>query len=136
MTILTLFPELLSFSFFAPFLLRVVIGIIFFRLGCLAVREKRRELADMIELVSSKHARIITRILGMLECLSGTLLVFGLFTQAAALSLTLLTAGTLVLKFRFPDVIPHHRSFLVLILAVLLSLLLTGAGIYAVDLPL
>ncbi|NTV22632.1 MAG: DoxX family membrane protein [Candidatus Yonathbacteria bacterium] len=136
MTILSFFPFLFSFSLFAPLLLRVATGIVFFRLGCTAVRAKRTELHTLLIPYTKTYTRTSILIIGTLECIGGTLLFFGLFTQLAALILLIITLGGLFMKYRFPDLLPHQLSFLSLLVVVLLSLLLSGPGAFAIDLPL
>jgi len=133
---LSLFPFLFSFSFFAPFLLRIAVSIIFFRLGCTAVRGTRMELDTVVEPYTGRYTRITVMFIGILECIAGVLLFLGLFTQLAVLVLFVITIGGLYVKYRFPDMLPHQLSFLSLLAVVLLSLLLSGPGALAIDLPL
>ncbi len=72
---------------------------------------------------------------GILELIAGTLLVLGAYTQIAALLALFLTS---IQVFR-SGLLSYHgyppRIFFVLLFSVALSLFITGAGIFAVDLP-
>lgn len=114
----SLFPELFNFSFIAPFVLRIALGVPLIKhgLGKIIAKEKTPQ-----------------RILGGIVFLSGILLVVGLFTQAAAMAVALIIiVNSIILKGR------HPRSWTerLVKLAIAVSLILTGPGIFAFDLPL
>lgn len=112
------FPDLLAFGLIAPFLIRLILGITTIIIGKKKIKHSRKD------------------IVGYLHIAGGILLTLGLYTQMAALVLVLVFGYELFEKIR-------HRSFLTdgvnyyLILFVLsLSLLLSGAGAFAFDVPL
>lgn len=114
----SLFPELFNFSFLAPFILRIALG---------------------VPLIKHGFGKIIngektpSRILGGIVFLSGILLVIGLFTQATAIVVSLIIAiSSIILRER------HPRSWTerLIKLAIAVSLILTGPGLFAFDLPL
>ena len=132
--ILNPFPELLALSFFAPLLLRTMLGLWFV---LTAMRHARRapialELAAKIGAVG----RIGLWPLMLGEGALGVALIAGFYTQIAAL-----LAGAYALKllfFRriFPRLASESAWFYLLAAALSLSLLVLGAGAFAVDLPL
>lgn len=73
------------------------------------------------------------RMLGGIVLLSGIFLVAGLFTQAAAIivSLIILT-NSIILRGRHPRSLTER----IIKLAIAVSLILTGPGLFAFDLPL
>jgi hypothetical protein len=113
---LSLFPELLFLSPFAAFLIRVAIAI-------------------TLAYVSYEH---IVRggsyflSLGVLEAALALMLLTGFYTQAAALTALFLTIAMLFM----PTVRTLPQSTLALIAVMCATLLLTGAGPLAFDLPL
>lgn len=113
---LSLFPELLFLAPLAAFIMRVAAGTF---LGFVAYRH-----------VISPHFPM--RTLGVIEGVVAVLLVAGGYTQAAAL------VGVLV--FAIPLFAPTYRvlprSTLALLILMTLSLIITGAGPFAFDLPL
>src|SRR3990167_8670828 len=132
-----LFPELFNFSFLAPFILRIALGVPLIKHG-------------FGKIISPQSA--LQRILGGIVFLSGIFLVIGLFTQAAAIAVSLiiivnsimvrpkfLTSETSVEIGSTPVVGGKHprpwaERFIKLAVAV--SLILTGPGLFAFDLPL
>ena len=133
----SLFPELFNFSFVAPFVLRIALGI------PLIIGGFRKIIAK---------EKTPQRILGGIVFLSGIFLVIGLFTQAAAIVVSLIIiASSIIMRPKFltsetsveigstPVVGGKHPSpwaerFIKLAVAV--SLILTGPGLFAFDLPL
>src|SRR3989344_279576 len=101
------FPELLMYSLLGPFILRVVVGLIFIDLGFLKFRSEKERWLASFETLRLRPADLLLPIYALLQIVGGALLVIGLWTQVAAL-----------------------------IFIISLSLLLTGAGTYAIDIPL
>ena len=133
----SLFPELFNFSFVAPFVLRIALGI------PLIVGGFRKIIAK---------EKTPQRILGGVVFLSGIFLVIGLFTQAAAIAVSLIIiVNSIIMRPKFltsetsveigstPVVRGQHpRSWTerLIKLAIAVSLILTGPGLFAFDLPL
>jgi uncharacterized membrane protein YphA (DoxX/SURF4 family) len=118
---LSLFPNLLTYEMLAPLALRVTLGVVLLLWGFKAVRP---------------HVTTSNTILGVIDVVSGVLLIVGLFTQAAALVAAIILASKLwnkaVSKALFTDGVNYY--FILFIIAV--SLVFTGAGFLAFDLPL
>lgn len=113
---LSIFPELLFLAPFAAFMIRVAVGV-------------------MLGMSAYRHVSIATplmRALGILEGVVALLLILGGYTQAAAM------VGFVIVAFAL--FVPAYRTFprstLVLLLILCLSLVVTGAGPFAFDLPL
>jgi hypothetical protein len=113
---LSLFPELLFLAPLAAFVIRVVSGLMFARI---AYRHVFTPTTGM-------------RILGIIEGVVAVLLIAGAYTQPAALIAALIITTTLFL----PTYRTLPRSTLVLLFVMTLSLVVTGAGPFAFDLPL
>ncbi len=114
------FPDLLWLSFFAPTVLRLAAAGVLFA-GAYA---------------HLKHKDSNSRAFAAAHLLVGAMLFFGWNTQYAAL---LGMAGTVVsflLPSRFIKTAPLPLSTAGLLFAIFLSLLVSGAGAFAFDLPL
>ncbi len=110
---LSIFPELLFLSLFAPFILRVTLAVLF---GLASwARFKKGPLA-----------------LSVAEALVAILILIGAWTQLAALA----ALALLGIYLCFRSHAPYTRSTLLLALPIAFSLLITGAGAFAFDLPL
>jgi len=130
------FPELLTYSFFAPFILRVVVGLIFVDLGMLKFRgEKERWLASF-ETLNLRPADLLLSLYAALQIIGGIMLLVGLWTQVAALAFVIFTGTELYIEWKAREILKRDLVFYALIFAISLTLLLTGAGAFAIDIPL
>lgn len=133
---LNTFPELLSYSPLAPFILRVILGLIFLDLGILKFRSEKNRWIASFEALHLSPAAMLVSILGAIEIIGGILLLVGLYTQIAALIFVVFTGTELFLEYKEATLLKRNIVFYVLLFAIALSLLLTGAGAFAFDIPL
>ncbi|OGN01180.1 MAG: hypothetical protein A2651_03865 [Candidatus Yanofskybacteria bacterium RIFCSPHIGHO2_01_FULL_42_12] len=132
---LNLFPGLLI-PMLGPVILRLVIGLIFIDLGILKFRaEKTRWLASF-ETLGIRPADLFVPVYASLQILGGILLILGLWTQAAALVFVIFTGIELYVEMNAKEVLKRDLVFYLLLFVISLSLLLTGAGSFAIDIPL
>ena len=114
---LSLFPTLLSFGFVAPLLLRVTVGVVAIISGLQRYHK------------SYKYSSVF-------HFVTGIFLILGLYTQAVVL------VGLVILGFEYftekkSGPISMEKMILMsLIKIILISLLLTGPGLFAMDMPL
>jgi uncharacterized membrane protein YphA (DoxX/SURF4 family) len=120
----SLFPYLFTYEQAAPLIIRVVLGVTLAYFGYQKIRGYGTS--------SGSNSGIY----GGIEIFISLFLIIGLWTQLAAL----LNAAILIVKIGFKI---RHKQFLndginyyILLLAMALSLLFTGAGFLAFDLPL
>lgn len=130
------FPELLNYSLLAPFLLRVVIGLIFIDLGMLKFRGEKGRWIASCEALGVRPADFFVTLYGLLQIAGGLLLLIGLWTQVAALVFAIFTFAELYVEWSANTVLKRDLTFYLLVFVISLSLLLTGAGAYAFDIPL
>ena len=121
---LNTFPDLLTLSFIAPLILRVFAGSYFIKQAWIElIKHKRRK----------TNSPRLTRILG---AIGGVLLLVGFLTQVTSLFLILIVIFNIILRVKNKKIKENKLDFYILILGVLLSLVLSGAGFLAIDLPL
>jgi putative oxidoreductase len=130
------FPDLLTYSTFGPFVLRLVLGLIFIDLGVLKFRAEKQSWINTFKSLSLKPAEHLVTLYAVLEILGGILLVLGLWTQVAALAFVIFTGIELYIEWTEGAVLKRNITFYVLLFVIALSLLVTGAGAFAFDLPL
>ena len=83
----SLFPELFNFSFLTPFILRIALGVPLIKHG-------------FGKIIAKENAP--QRILGGIVFLSGIFLVIGLFTQAAAIAVSLIIiVNSIIMRPKF-----------------------------------
>jgi len=131
---LNLFP----IQFLAPLafaLLRVCVGALLLRLGIRHLKG-RAHLQEVFTFTYFKKGVLLATLFGIIEIVIGALFVVGLFTQVAALLLMLLSLKIIIMHTRFTHPLIPQRLFYVLLFSASLSLFITGAGIFAIDLPI
>lgn len=120
---------------FAYFLLRVCVGFILIRLGVTHIRN-RQVLKDIFSFGIFPYGFFFVWYLGIVEIIIGTLFLVGFLTQLAALLSMVLSLKFTVMYKRFTHPLIPSRLSYVLLFFISLSLLITGAGIFAFDLPI
>ncbi|MCB9810720.1 MAG: DoxX family membrane protein [Candidatus Nomurabacteria bacterium] len=122
-------------ALFAYFLLRVITGLVLLTLGYKHWKS-RKELFYTLALPIFPHGKFITAMLIFTEILIGVMLIIGWYTQIAALILILLSIKTLIFhKHIKHGTIPGRLAY-ILLFGIGLSLFITGAGVFAFDLPI
>src|SRR3989338_3462285 len=132
---LNIFPDLLSYSFFAPFILRVVLGLVFVVHGYPKLFGGFTQTVGFFDSIGIKPAKFWVFVVGAVEFFGGIALILGFATQIAAalIAINMLVA---IWKVKFKMGFMNGYEFDLVLLIVALSLVLTGAGAYAIDLPL
>ena len=131
---LNTFPNLLVLGFFAPTLLRVAVACLFFYASYSAY--KHRDAAAHLRFPLIGEASWAGGFTVLIYIAFGLMLLLGYYTQIAALLAGLTSIKGLFFCKRFGPLFPYSRSTYLLILIICLSLLATGAGAMAFDLPL
>ncbi len=130
------FPDLLMYSFFGPLILRLILGLIFIDLGVLKLRGEKESWTASFQTLGLNPADLFVPLYAILQIVGGVLLVVGLWTQVAALFFALFSGIELYVEWRARDILKRDMVFYLLVFVISLSLLLTGAGAYAIDIPL
>ncbi|GMQ95358.1 MAG: hypothetical protein BMS9Abin13_471 [Patescibacteria group bacterium] len=133
---LNVFPDLLTYSLLAPFLIRISLGLIFIYFAYLKFSTERERKTLFFEHIGLKPGIIFVWIVGAVELIAGVLLVVGLYTQIAALAATALMSAAVVIKLRHKNALPNDAAFYILLSIASLSIIFSGAGFFAIDLPL
>jgi uncharacterized membrane protein YphA (DoxX/SURF4 family) len=123
---LNTFPELLNYSILAPTLLRFVLAFILITTGIEIIRPTKRAFL----------ANFIPWKLGIAQIALGVFFFFGMFTQIASLIAIYIFFSLFYIENRAERILPHTSAFYLVMIVISLSLLFTGAGAFAVDLPL
>lgn len=119
---LSLFPSLLFLEQLAPLLLRLALAAVFIYWSYRVLR--------------TITATSAAKTLGLVEGLAGILLVIGLWTQAAALVIIVDLIIRLVGKMRQRLFLIDGVNYYLILLVIAISLLFTGAGAFAFDMPM
>ena len=118
---LSIFPDALAFQGFAPMLLRLVLGAVMFFWGYTKLRQKgnKKEVA-----------------FGAIDGVVGIFLIVGILTQVASLIAVIILGGRLWKKIEQKAFLTDGVNYYLILLVIALSLILTGPGYFAFDLPL
>lgn len=130
------FPELLHLSPLAPLILRAVLGLILIDLGVLKFRGEKGGWLASFETLGLRPADLFLSLYALLQIVGGLLLLIGLWTQVAALVFVIFTGIELYTEWQAREILKRDLVFYLLIFSIALSLLLTGAGAHAIDIPL
>jgi len=129
------FPSLLVYGFFTPTLLRVAVAIYFVYIAQFLAREEKKLEAIRVPLVGQMRAWMV-----WLSVVVTTLVAFCLFvgyeTQWAAIVGMLISLKHLYGTRKYASYLPLSRGTYILLFIICLSLLYSGAGAMAFDLPL
>ncbi len=121
---LSIFPSLLTYEGLAPFIIRIVLGITLAYFGYEKIKHRGES--------SGSNSLIY----GVIEVVIAVFLIVGLFTQLAALLNVLILVIKIGFKIKEKAFLSDGINYYVLLLAMALSLVFTGAGWFAFDWPL
>lgn len=105
-------------------------------LGSLKLTRERNGWIKSFELLHLKPAGFLVALLGIVEAVGGVLLIAGAYTQAAALVLGILALCELLIEYREEALLKRDFTFYFLLFVICASLMLTGAGLFAFDIPM
>lgn len=128
------FPDLLTYGFFSPTLLRIVAALTFTYLAY--THFKHKDAIAHMRLPILGGGAWLAWMAVIVEIAVALGLFLGYYTQIAALVGFLGALKHFVWRNAYPRFFILSRTTSVLLMAILLSLLVTGAGALAFDLPL
>lgn len=130
-----IFPTMFL-SLVAHAILRLFVGGTLLYIGLRHLGRDRHALKEACSMRWPKLAGFFSLYIPLVEIVVGAMFLVGVLTQAAALLAGLLSLKFLFLKRTFtPPVVPQPLVY-ILLLGASISLFITGAGIFAVDLPI
>jgi uncharacterized membrane protein YphA (DoxX/SURF4 family) len=132
----SIFPELFTYSFLVPLILRLTLGLIFINLGYLKLAKEKNGWLMLLRFLKIPQAKFWLSIFGILEILGGIMLVVGLYVQGVALFFTIIGLISFAVESREESLLRRDFVFYFLTLAITVCLLVSGAGMMAFDMPL
>ncbi len=130
------FPLLLSFALLSPLLLRVALGGYLVFKAFSSLGKNREANAVVLGRGNLKAGALLSVLFGVAEGIAGLMLVAGFLTQIAALYVAILCLLLIVSNGASRLAGEENKAFYFLALIVALSLIFSGAGLLAVDIPL
>lgn len=129
------FPELLAFGLLAPFIIRICLGTIFVRHGYFKLFKNHESAIGSFKM-AGEWAKALVIAVGSIELIGGIMLLAGFLTQVVALSLAALVLVVTILKTKSDNVPGRDLGFMAFLFLTLISLIFSGAGFFAFDIPL
>ena len=120
---LSLFPSFLAYEAFGPFIIRIILGITLAYFGYRKTIEKGNS--------SGSNSKLY----GIVEIVIAVFLIIGLFTQLAALINAIILIIKIGHKISEKKFLSDGINYYLLLFAMALSIIFTGAGAFAFDLP-
>lgn len=130
------FPELLIFNLLAPTILRITLGVFIILLGYSKLKKDTKGVSNFFETLGFKPAKHYVKTLAIVEIIMGIALFVGFLTQIAALVVAIITFVSFIVTVRHPETGLKKSSEYALFFVISISLVLSGAGLIAIDLPL
>jgi hypothetical protein len=118
---LSFFPALFTYEFFAPVILRLTLGVVFLYWASKGLKKG--------------HGTKL-KTYSVIELLLGLIFVVGFYVQVAALVAAVIFIVRLVQKIKAKSFFTDGVNYFFLLLVISLSLMVLGAGAFAFDLPL
>jgi len=135
---LSLFPQLLDFSFYGPLFLRLALAAVFLVHGSQKLFYDKIQFVAVLEQLKFKPGKFWAWLVALVEFFGGIFFLFGFFTQLAAIVLLI---EFLVIIFWVRRGQPFAvgpdggRELDFVILTILFALLVLGPGAWAIDRP-
>ncbi|PIR69783.1 MAG: oxidoreductase [Candidatus Niyogibacteria bacterium CG10_big_fil_rev_8_21_14_0_10_46_36] len=130
----SVFPQLFDFWFVVPFLLRVLLGVIFIVHGYPKLFKNFQGTKDFFQSLGLRPAAAWVIFIGALEFFGGIFLIVGLFVQLIALLMAINMFFAIALVARKKG-FANGWEFELTLLVISLALFIMGAGIFAIDVP-
>ena len=133
----SLFPQLLDYSFLAIFILRASIGLVLIRCAYKGFFKNRESDISLYNKLGLRPGKTFFWIITNLKLIAGICLLVGFYTQGAALLGFILSFVAIIIKWRRPELLPENTiEFFILVAVVLAVLMFFGPGPFGFDLPL
>jgi uncharacterized membrane protein YphA (DoxX/SURF4 family) len=129
------FPQFMFLSFFAPTLLRITVAVVFAMIAFRLYKTRAEVARGKVPFIGTPGMAFVI-IAIIIDLLLAVMLFLGWSTQLAALVGTIVSLKHAWAAGRYPLWSPKSRSVYILAAIICISLLVTGAGAYAMDLPL
>ncbi len=128
------FPYVLSFGAFAPLLIRLSVSLFLMLAARHLWQNRQRAVAELLPKLGSLAWPKFYGLLGI-EVAAALSLFLGFYTQIGAIAGMVVFLGLPYALKRFPSLSPWTYALPLLLALLSLTLLITGAGIYAFDYP-
>jgi len=131
--ILNVFPDFLNYGLLAPTILRIILGVIVINLGYLKITSEKERWLELFETLNFRPTNVFLKVFSIIEVVGGIMLIAGIYTQVVALIFAITYVCEAILDYEEESLVKRNLPFYILLCAISVSLLLTGAGLFGVD---
>lgn len=104
-------------------------------LGSLKLGRERAGWIKSFQILGWRPEGFFVGLLGIVEVVAGLLLIIGAYTQISALILAIIAISETLIEYKEENILKRDFVFYLLLSAICLSLVLTGAGLFSFDIP-
>lgn len=130
----SIFPYLLSWSLIVPFILRLVGGSYFVYFGYKGMTTEWQHKLVFFRDLHFKPYHFFAYVITITELVGGIMLLMGFLTQLVALIFFIICIVGLIIQKSGSSTIERNLNVYILLATIMLSLFISGAGYYAIDL--
>lgn len=135
MQVFSTFPEILYLAPFSATLLRIAVAYAFIYIASEMIQRRRGVINATFPIIGHPSLWMVWTS-ALITALIGCMLAIGLYTQVVAIIGAVIAIKHGVGSLWFPSIMPLSRGAYAFLFIVCLSLIVTGAGAIAFDLPL
>lgn len=133
---LSIFPELFTFSFIGITIVRFTVGVVLLYIGLMTTGIKKTTYKNNFKLKEYPFSNIIPVVFGVVEIITGIFLMSGFLTQLMAIIAIYLFLNLIFIEKHVGRAFDYPNLFYVAMILICISVLFLGPGIFAFDLPL
>jgi uncharacterized membrane protein YphA (DoxX/SURF4 family) len=133
---LSIFPELLTFSYVGVTIVRVTIGLVLLYIGLMTTGIKKTTYKNNFKIKEYPFSNIIPMVFGFIEIVTGLFLIAGFLTQLMAIIAIYLFLNLIFIEKHIGRVFDYSNLFYISLILISVAILFLGPGIFAFDLPL
>jgi uncharacterized membrane protein YphA (DoxX/SURF4 family) len=133
---LSIFPELLGFSFIGATIVRISVGLVLLYIGLMTTGVKKISYTTEMKVRNYPLFNLLPFIFGVVEIVTGVFLIAGFLTQLMALIGIYIFINLIFIEKHIGRVFDYPNLFYISMILVSFSILFLGPGILAFDLPL
>ena len=130
------FPYLLSWGLLSPFILRFVAGAHFFSFRYKGLTPEWWDRFDFFDRNGLRPVALFATGTAIIDLAAGILLMMGFATQIVSIAFAIVCLTAIFVKNHGESFPPRNIHIYIILFFIFVSLIISGAGFYAMDLPL
>jgi len=133
---LSIFPELLPYSFIGIAIVRITIGLVLFYIGLMTLGVKKTSYENEMKMKDFPFSKVVPLSFGIAEITIGLFLIVGFLTQLMILLAVYIFLNLIFIEKFVGRVFDYPNIFYIALILMSISILFLGPGAYSVDLPI